>query len=61
MLCVVQTNAHSTLDLLESPQQELPEASCVFDLPNHRFDDRLARRVAPAANTRNATSSVNRR
>ena len=28
------------LDLLESAQQELPKAPCLFDLPNDRFDDR---------------------
>lgn len=29
------------LDLVESPQQELPKSPRVFDLPDHRFDHRL--------------------
>src|ERR1700730_13876696 len=33
------------LDLLESPQQELPEATGLLDLTNHRFDDRFARGI----------------
>ena len=32
-------------DLLEAPQVEAPKATHVFDLPEHRFDDALARRV----------------
>src|SRR5437762_3532232 len=34
-----------TLNLLESPQQELPEAPGLLDLAKHRLDDRFARRV----------------
>src|ERR1700688_3329546 len=33
------------LYLLESPQQELPEATGLLDLANDRFDDRFARRI----------------
>src|SRR5918994_1989650 len=40
------------LDLLESSQQELPEAPGLFDLPNHRFDDCLARRIDGRAGLR---------
>ena len=34
-----------TLDVLKSPQQELPEAPRLLNLSDHGFDDRLARRV----------------
>ncbi len=33
------------LHLLESTQQELPEATGLLDLPDHRFDDPLARGI----------------
>src|SRR6202790_1333627 len=33
------------LYLLESPKQELPEATGLLDLANDRFDDRFARRI----------------
>src|ERR1700756_4451528 len=36
-------------DLVEAPQQELPEASGMFDMPEHRLDDLFAQPVAAAA------------
>src|ERR1700757_1302403 len=36
-------------DLVEAPQQELPEASGMFDLPEHRLNDLFAQPVAAAA------------
>src|SRR5579863_9964346 len=36
-------------DLVEAPQQELPEASGMFDLPEHRLDDLFAQPIAAAA------------
>src|SRR5271166_5199312 len=35
-------------DLVETAQEELPEASGVFDLAEHRFDDLLSEAVAAA-------------
>src|SRR3974377_338780 len=35
-------------DLIETPQQELPEPSDVFNLPKYRFDNRLAQAIAAA-------------
>src|ERR1700756_2621001 len=35
--------------LVEAPQQELPEASGMFDLPEHRLNDLFAQPVAAAA------------
>src|ERR1700722_9873314 len=40
------------LHLLESTQQELPEAAGVLDLPNHRFDDPFAGRIDRRAGLR---------
>src|ERR1700729_1194927 len=37
------------LYLFESPQQELPEATGLLDLTNHRFDDRFAPGINPRA------------
>src|ERR1700739_4467586 len=36
-------------DLVEAPQQELPEASGMFDLPEHRLNDLFAQPVSAAA------------
>src|SRR5512134_1024309 len=41
-----------TLHLLKPTQQKLSEASRLLDLPNHRFDDRLARRIHGRASLR---------
>src|SRR5437870_12382989 len=40
------------LYLLDPTQQELPEASRLLDLPNHRFNDRFAHRVDGPAGLR---------
>ena len=37
---------------LDPPQEKLPEASCVFDLPEYRFDDRLSPRIDRRASFR---------
>src|SRR5579863_8001564 len=36
-------------DLVEAPQQELPKASGMFDLPEHRLNNLFAQPVAAAA------------
>src|SRR5260370_11840529 len=41
-----------TLDLRQATQQELAEAACLLDLPNHRFDDRLSRGIDRRARLR---------
>ena len=41
-LWTVQTMAHSPRTFSEATQQELAEAACLFDLPEHRLGQLLA-------------------